>query len=103
MAIKHFFHKGLEKFHYNGDESGIDSNHARKLERILDAVEASHHPHDLKAVFLHRFSEKKGAGKGVYSVKVNGNWRVTFEVSDDGATFLDYCDYHGKQIKSRSS
>lgn len=102
MAIKTFSHKGLEKFYYDGDTSGIDFQHGKKLEKILDAVEASHHPKDLSAVFQHRFSQKKGAGKGVYSIKVNGNWRVTFEVTDDGAIFLDYLDYHGKGIKSRS-
>lgn len=103
MAIKHFHHKGLEKFHYNGDTAGINVKHANKLIRILDAIEASHHPCDLKSIYQHRFSEKKGAGKGVFSIQVNGNWRVTFEVSDEGASFLDYCDYHGKKIKSRTS
>ncbi|MEZ8657373.1 type II toxin-antitoxin system RelE/ParE family toxin, partial [Vibrio splendidus] len=50
----------------------------------------------------HRFAQKKGAGKGVYSIEVNGNWRITFEITDDGAIFIDYLDYHGKNISSRS-
>ena len=58
--------------------------------------DASHHPIDLKAVYRDQFSEKKSSGEGVYSVKVNGNWRITFQIEDDGATFLDYADYHGK-------
>lgn len=102
MAIKTFSHKGLEKFYYDGDTSGINHQHSKKLERILDAIEASHHPVDLKAVYLHRFAQKKGAGKGVYSIEVNGNWRITFEITDDGAIFIDYLDYHGKNISSRS-
>lgn len=42
-----------------------------------------------------------GSGAGVYSIEVNGNWRVTFELEDDGAVLLDYRDYHGKQIRAQ--
>jgi len=40
---------------------------------------------------LHRL---KGRGRGVWSVSVNGNWRVTFEFRDGQAYILDYEDYH---------
>lgn len=101
MAIKSFAHKGLESLYYNNDTSGINYKHSAKLLRILDAIASSHHPQDLKAIYQHRFAQKKGAGKGVYSIEVNGNWRITFEITDDGAV-LDYLDYHGKKIASRS-
>jgi proteic killer suppression protein len=68
---------------------------------MLDLIDASHHPADLKGLYKEKFEEKKGSGKGVYSIKVNGNWRITFQISDDGAVLLDYCDYHGKKIKAR--
>lgn len=101
MAIKGFSHKGLKNFFYNGDESGIDSNHLGKIEVMLDYIDASHNPADIKAIYKEKFEEKKGSAKGVYSIKINGNWRITFQISDDGAIFLDYRDYHGKQIKAR--
>ena len=101
MAIKSFAHKGLKQFFYHGNESGLNSNHIDSIGYILDAVDSSHHPSDLKAIYKDKFSEKKGAGKGVYSIKVNGNWRITFQIQDEGAVFLDYLDYHGKQIKAR--
>lgn len=101
MAIKGFSHKGLKKYFTHEDTSGIDSNHAEKIGFILDAVDSSHHPKDLKAIYQNKFSEKKGSGKGVYSIEVSGNWRITFQIEDDGAIFLDYLDYHGKQIKAR--
>jgi toxin HigB-1 len=40
---------------------------------------------------LHRL---KGRRRGVWSVSVNGNWRVTFEFRDGQAYILDYEDYH---------
>ncbi|NAZ55664.1 plasmid maintenance system killer [Vibrio toranzoniae] len=101
MAIKSFSHKGLKQFYFNGTQSGLNPNHIVQIGFILDAVESSHHPQDLKAVYANKFSEKKGAGKGVYSIEVNGNWRITFQIQDEGAIFLDYVDYHGKKIKAR--
>ncbi len=101
MAIKSFSHKGLKKFYYQGTTVGINSDHQEKLGYILDAVDSSHHPQDLKALYTNKFAEKKGSGKGVYSIEVNGNWRITFQIEDEGAVFLDYLDYHGKSIKAR--
>lgn len=101
MAIKSFRHKGLKKFFYEGVTSGLNTNHVTKIEYALDAIEASHHPRDLKAIYSSTFSEKKGSGEGVYSIEINGNWRITFQIMDDGAVLLDYVDYHGKKIKAR--
>lgn len=101
LAIKGFSHKGLKQFYFDGNESGLNSNHTECIGFILDAIDASHHPKDLRAIYREQFSEKKGSGKGVYSIKVNGNWRITFQIQDEGAVFLDYLDYHGKQIKAR--
>lgn len=101
MAIKNFTHKGLKNFFNKGDSSGLNSNHIVYIGYILDAIDASHHPTDLKAIYHHKFAEKIGAGKGVYSIKVNGNWRITFQIESDGAILLDYRDYHGKTIKAK--
>lgn len=100
MSIKNFTHKGLKKLFYSNDRSGVNANHADKLIRFLDALEASHNPADIKAIYGRKFTEKTGSGKGVYSFEVNGNWRVTFEIESEGAILLDYRDYHGKQIKA---
>jgi proteic killer suppression protein len=40
-------------------------------------------------------------GKGVYSIKVSGQWRITYEIENDGAVIVDYQDYRRKQIKAR--
>ncbi|WP_416261634.1 type II toxin-antitoxin system RelE/ParE family toxin [Gibbsiella quercinecans] len=37
----------------------------------------------------------KGNEAGIWSVSVNGNWRMTFCFDDDGdAILVDYRDYH---------
>ena len=49
FMIKSFKHKGLEKFFLLGDYSKINANHAPKLARILDRLDASITP---EGVFL---------------------------------------------------
>ncbi|MCW8831801.1 MAG: type II toxin-antitoxin system RelE/ParE family toxin [Colwellia sp.] len=100
MAIKSFKSNKLKSYYYNNDESGINPNHVKKIGMALDFIDGSHHPKDLKAVYQRKFSEKKGSGKGVYSIEINGNWRITFQIEEDGAVLLDYLDYHGKKIKA---
>ena len=36
----------------------------------------------------------KGALKGHWSVKISGNWRVTFRFEGEDAVLVDYQDYH---------
>ena len=36
----------------------------------------------------------KGNRDGIWSITVNGNWRITFEFIDGNAFILNYEDYH---------
>ncbi|AFT72585.1 plasmid maintenance system killer [Alloalcanivorax dieselolei B5] len=36
----------------------------------------------------------KGKAKGRWSIRVSGNWRLTFEFKDGNAYVLNYEDYH---------
>lgn len=91
--IRSFRHKGLEEFFYTGSKKGIKPEHAGRLERILDRLNAASHIKDMNypGSFLHRLSGDK---KGQYAVKVSGNWRVSFEFIDGEAFVVDYDDYH---------
>jgi toxin HigB-1 len=59
--INSFTHKGLEKFFHNDDRSSINPNHASKLARILDRLDASIRPQDmnLPGYRLHSLSGKE--------------------------------------------
>lgn len=88
-----FKHKGLERFFRNGSKSGIQSNHAIRLQLILGRLNASSQPQDmnLPGLALHQLSGDKHE---VWSVKVNGNWRVTFKMNGEHAEIVNYEDYH---------
>jgi toxin HigB-1 len=91
--IKAFRHKGLETFFYTGSKKGIRPEHADRLERILDRLNAASNIKDMNypGSFLHQLSGDK---KGRYAVKVSGNWRVFFEFIEGEAYVVDYDDYH---------
>lgn len=46
---------------------------------------------DLPGLVLHPL---KGDRKGEWSVRVSGNWRVTFRFEGEDAEAVDYEDYH---------
>jgi proteic killer suppression protein len=91
--IKSFKHKGLEDFFHTGKKKGIKPEHADRIERILDRLNAASEIRDTNypGSDLHKLSGDK---KGQYAVKVSGNWRVFFEFVNGNAYIVDYGDYH---------
>lgn len=91
--IKSFEHKGLEDYFYDGTKKGINPQHAQKLADIIDRLDAAKDLKDMKypGSGLHQLKGKK---KGLWAVKVTGNWRVTFRFKDGDAEVVDYLDYH---------
>ena len=91
--IKNFKHKGLERFFYDGDKSGIIPQHAQKLGDILDTLDAAHEIKDMNfpGSELHLL---KGKYLNFWAVKVSGNWRIIFKFKDGNAYDVDYLDYH---------
>jgi proteic killer suppression protein len=91
--IKTFKHAGLRKFFESGSKAGIQPAHAKKLEDILTNLDMSTSVEmmDLPGLALHPL---KGELAGHWSVKVNGNWRITFRFANGDADVVDYQDYH---------
>jgi proteic killer suppression protein len=91
--IKSFKHKGLKNFYETGSKKGIQADHSAKIARILDRLDASISANDmnLPGYKLHKLSGKES---DIYSVWVNGNWRITFKFENTDAYIVDYRDYH---------
>lgn len=96
MAIKSIKHKGLELFHRNNKAAKIQAKHKVKLKAQLTALEAASVAEDmnLPGYKFHTLEGHKKNKRKVYSIWVNGNWRVTFEFENGDAYVVDYKDYH---------
>jgi len=91
--IKSFVHKGLQEFFETGTKKGIQAEHSAKLGRILDRLDASICARDMDLPG-YRFHQLKGNMQDLWSVTVNGNWRITFYFEGQDAYLVDYQDYH---------
>ena len=91
--IKSFKHKGLEKFYASGSTKGIQAKHATKLRMQLVALDTAYQIEDLD-IPGYRLHQLKGNLKGLWSITVNANWRITFEFSEGNVYIVNYEDYH---------
>ena len=93
--IKSIKHKGLKKYFYSEglDTRGVNSDHLNKLRDQLAALDSATEIADVDVPGWHLHS-LKGRYIGRYSIRVSGNWRVTFEFANGDAYVVDYEDYH---------
>ena len=88
-----FIHKGLRKFYASGNTAGIQKIHEKKLRLILANLDQAQEPDDmdLPGLFMHQL---KGDRKHIWSVRVNGNWRLTYRFIGRDVEIVNYEDYH---------
>ena len=72
--------------------SGIE----RPARLKLDRLEAAHALKDLVALPGNRFEALKGDRKGQYSIRINDQWRISFEWPEGspGPEDVEIVDYH---------
>lgn len=91
--IKSFKHKGLEKFFTTGSVTGINPDHAPRLEERLQALHTALTIEDMDIPGW-RLHQLKGDRKGLWAVNVSGNWRIVFALENGNASVVNYEDYH---------
>lgn len=91
--IKSFRHKGLKLFAETGSKAGIQPRHAARLRRLLTALNVASQPRDMDAPG-NNLHPLKAELADHWSVKVNGNWRLTFSFHGEDVILVDYQDYH---------
>ncbi|MBR7890096.1 type II toxin-antitoxin system RelE/ParE family toxin [Marinomonas sp. A79] len=91
--IKSFKHKGLKKYFQTGSVAGIQAKHQGKLRMQLTAIDTAQVIDDINLPGF-KLHPLKGDRDEIWSITVNGNWRITFEFIDGNAYILNYEDYH---------
>jgi len=91
--IQSFKHKGLRELFERGKSKYVALDFAAKLIRQMDAINEADAPEQLNfpGYDLH---ELKGERAGIWTMKVNKNWRLTFGFENGDAIDLDLEDYH---------
>ena len=91
--IKSFKHKGLARFFMENDKSLLNAKHCERISRLLDRLDSSVEISDmnLPGYGLHKLL---GDRKDIWSVKVSGNWRITFRFEGTHAYDVYLEDYH---------
>ena len=86
-------HRGLKQLYERGDRSGIGANMRDRIERILLVLDQAEtlNEMDIPGFRLHALT---GDRKATWSIRVTGNWRVTFIFADGNVYDLDLEDYH---------
>jgi toxin HigB-1 len=93
QVIKSFKHKGLAKLYKTGSARGVQPQHAQRLRMQLAALDSALTVDDLE-IPGYRLHQLKGNRRGIWSITVSANWRVTFKFVDGNAYIIDYEDYH---------
>lgn len=92
VVIRSFRHKGLRQLFEAGTSAKASPDQQSRILRLLDVLESSATPGDmnLPGFYFHRLR-----GRPVrYSVRVTGNWRLTFGWKDSDAVDVGLEDYH---------
>jgi addiction module HigA family antidote len=91
--IKTFKHRGLRRLYERGEKGHIGANMRDRIERILFVLDQAETLDELD-IPGYRLHSLTGDRKGTWSIRVTGNWRVTFLFADGDVFDVDLEDYH---------
>jgi len=94
VKIKNFVHKGLKRLYMEDSARGLPPDAVDKLRAMLTFLQDMRDPEKLRAFPLWKAHLLAGGRKGVWSLHVTRNWRLTFRIEDDEILDIDYEDYH---------
>jgi len=94
VEIRNFVHKGLKRLYLDDSSKGLPPDAVDKLRAMLTFLQDMQDPDKLRAFPLWKAHQLTGGRKGVWSLHVTRNWRLTFQIKDDEILDVDYEDYH---------
>lgn len=94
MTIRNFVHKGLKKLYTEDSAKGLPPGTVDKLRAMLTFLQDMKDPETLRVFPLWKAHQLTGERKGVWSLHVTRNWRLTFQIKDGEIWDVDYEDYH---------
>jgi len=80
VEIRNFVHKGLKKLYMEDGVRGLPPDAVDKLRAMLTYLQDMQDSEKLRAFPLWKAHQLTGDRKGVWSLQVTRNWRLTFRI-----------------------
>ena len=96
MKIRSVTHRGLRRLIEEDSAAGLTPATVPKLRRMLSFLQDMEREDELRTVQGWNAHQLTGSRRGVWSLTVTRNWRLTFRIDRDEGEILDldYEDYH---------
>jgi proteic killer suppression protein len=96
MIVGNVVHKGLRRFVESNDTSGLPPKSIERIRDIVSFLEAMDDVSEVMSVPAWKAHQLKGSRKGVWSLVVTRNWRITFSINRSRGEIVDlnFEDYH---------
>jgi proteic killer suppression protein len=94
MRVVGFRNKDLERFWQTGQARGVVRQYEAKLCAMLTVLEDAEDVAELYSIPGWRLHPLKGDRKGIWSLRLMGNRRLTFRIANDVVSDVDIEDYH---------
>jgi toxin HigB-1 len=91
--IQNFRHKGLQRFFETGNTAGISPQFVKRLRIIMGVLNRAREIRDIDLPGF-RLHPLKGRRKGIWSIWVSGDWRLTFRFEKSDVYDINLEDYH---------
>jgi toxin HigB-1 len=96
VKVRSFVHKGLKALYREDSPKGLPRDAVDKLRKMLAFLQDMEDPEELRALTVWKAHILKADRKGVWSLHVTRNWRLTFQIdAEDGEVYdVNFEDYH---------
>ncbi len=91
--IRSFRHRGLRRLYERDDSSRVAADQLGRITLALADLDAASKPSDLDLPG-YRLHPLRGGLRGLWSISISGNWRITFRFEAGDAYDVDLVDYH---------
>ena len=91
--IRSFRHRGLRRLYERDDRSRIGADQLARITLALADLDVASKPNDLDLPG-YRLHPLRGDQKGLWSISISSNWRITFRFEDGDVYDANLVDYH---------
>jgi proteic killer suppression protein len=95
VRIRTFAHAGLRRLYQRDQARGLPPDAADKFRKMLAFLQDMETEHEVRTMPGWRAHQLTGNREGTWSLRVTGNWRLTFRVEQGDLVEVNYEDYHG--------